>query len=66
MFRLERIGTISYAELPLVSPVPALTDEAPLDAALEHVLATIPLKTRGSYSPHWPCVELHSLSYSLS
>jgi hypothetical protein len=37
------MGTISHAELPLVSPVPTLTDEATLDAALEHVLATIPL-----------------------
>lgn len=31
--------------------MPTLTDEATLDAALEHVLATIPLNTQGIYSP---------------
>jgi hypothetical protein len=36
---------------PSVSPVPTLTDEATLDAALEHVLTTIPLETQGIYSP---------------
>lgn len=34
-----------------VSPAPTLTDEATLDVALEHVLATIPLETQGIYSP---------------
>lgn len=41
----------SYPTSTSVSPALTLTDEATLDAALEHVLATIPLDTQGIYSP---------------
>lgn len=41
----------SYPTSTSVSPTLTLTDEATLDAALEHVLAAIPLETHGIYSP---------------
>jgi hypothetical protein len=41
----------SYPTSTSVSPGLTLTDAATLDAALEHVLTTIPLETQGIYSP---------------